>query len=129
MSNCSIINRVNEVIKNMSKGKFSYAFKVATTICCLIGLLTSFIGTNNIMSTLSYYTTLSNIVVLIFYISICLILPFKKNADKTQSYAQIKGAVVMIILEVRNSFVKRKIRSLRPDSFLCKDTNNMVVSN
>ena len=81
----------------MSKGKFSYAFKVATTICCLIGLLTSFIGTNNIMSTLSYYTTLSNIVVLIFYISICLILPFKKNADKTQSYAQIKGAVVMII--------------------------------
>ena len=81
----------------MSKGKFSYAFKVATTICCLVGLISSFIGSTNIMSTLSYYTTLSNIIVLIFYISICLILPFKKNADKTQSYAQIKGAVVMII--------------------------------
>lgn len=81
----------------MSKGKFSYAFKVATTICCLIGLSASFITSTNIYSTLAYYTTLSNIVVLLFYIALCVILPFKKNVVKTNAYAQLKGAVVMII--------------------------------
>lgn len=81
----------------MSRRKFSYAFKVATTACCLTGLLASFLTSSNVLSTFSYYTTLSNIVVLVFYIAICIILPFKKDADKTQSYAQIKGAVTMII--------------------------------
>lgn len=82
----------------MSKRKISFVFKIAIVICCMIGLISSIFETDSIIRMFSYYTTLSNIYVLVFYIItiICMI----KDKDYTNSnfYAFFKGSTIVIIV-------------------------------
>ena len=81
-----------------SRGKFSYAFKIATTVCCFIGLALNIFKAKSLSSLLSYFTIQSNILVFIFYLSIVVLLHFKVNIENSKIYHILKGVVLMGIL-------------------------------
>lgn len=80
-----------------SKRKISFAFKVATTVCCLTGVLSNLLRTTSIASILSFYTMQSNLFVLVFYLGYFIARKFNSNIEKTKLYHILKGATVMVI--------------------------------
>lgn len=80
-----------------SKRKFSFAFKIATTVCCLTGVLSNLLRTSSIASILSFYTMQSNLFVLTFYTGYFIARKFNPNVEKTRAYHILKGATVMVI--------------------------------
>lgn len=80
-----------------SQRKFSFAFKVATIVCCLIGVLSNLLKTTSIVSILSFYTMQSNLFVLTFYTGYFIARLFNPNVEKTKTYHILKGATVMVI--------------------------------
>lgn len=94
--------------------KFSFAFKVATTVCCLIGVLSNLSRTSSIASILSFYTMQSNLFVLVFYIGYFIARSFKPEFEKTRTYHILKGATVMVIFL---TFIVYNI-SLQPLDFI-----------
>ena len=80
-----------------SQRRLSFAFKVATTVCCLIGIMSNLVRTTSIASILSFYTMQSNIFVLLFYTLYIVIRIVNPNVDKSKTYHTLKGATVMII--------------------------------
>lgn len=79
------------------KRKISFAFKVATTVCCLIGVLSNLLRTTSIASILSFYTMQSNLFVLVFYCGYFITRKFNSHIEETKGYHILKGATVMII--------------------------------
>lgn len=96
-----------------AKRRFSDAFKAATIVCCLTGVLSNLIRTTSIESILSFYTMQSNIFVLLVYLGIVIIKRFKPNLETTDLYYFLKGATVMVIML---TFIVYVI-SLQPASF------------
>ena len=80
-----------------SKRKFSSAFMIITTVCCLIGIVISLASTKSLFGMFSYYTTQSNIYVLIVY-SILSIKLLTKKLKKNNTYYFFKGSCVSAIL-------------------------------
>lgn len=81
-----------------SKRKLSFAFKIATIICCLTGIVLNLTRTNEIATMLSYYTTQSNILVLILYVVSTFMLCVNSNADDTNLYHFLKGTALVTIM-------------------------------
>lgn len=79
------------------KRKFSFAFKVATIVCCLIGVLSNLLRTTSIASILSFYTMQSNLFVLVFYSGYFIARKFNSDIEQTKGYHFLKGATVMVI--------------------------------
>ncbi len=96
-----------------SKRRLSFAFKVATTVCCLIGVLSNLFHTTCLASVLSFYTTQSNLLVLVFYIGYFIARKINSKVEKTNTYHLIKGLVVMAIAL---TFIVYTI-SLQPNDF------------
>lgn len=96
-----------------SKRELSFAFKVATTVCCLTGVLSNLLRTTSIASILSFYTMQSNIFVLVFYIGYFISRAIKPDVEKTNAYHILKGATVMIIML---TFIVYTV-SLQPNDF------------
>lgn len=82
----------------LCKRIFSYAFKIAIIISCLIGILSNLFKTTSVQSILSFYTLQSNIFVLAFYISSLILLLLKKDLENNMKYHFFKGATLVIIL-------------------------------
>lgn len=96
-----------------SKRKLSFAFKVATTVCCMTGVLSNLLRTTSIASILSFYTMQSNIFILVFYIGYFIARAFNQNIEKSKAYHVLKGAAVMIIML---TFIVYTV-SLQPNDF------------
>lgn len=79
------------------KRTLSFAFKVATLACCLVGVLSNLIRTTSIISILSFYTIQSNLFVLVFYTGYFIVLKLNPNVEKTKTYHILKGATIMVI--------------------------------
>ncbi len=81
-----------------SKRKISFAFKITTIVCCLTGIVLNLIRTKEIATMLSYYTTQSNILVLILYLISIIMLCVNSKADDTKAYHFVKGTALVTIM-------------------------------
>lgn len=97
-----------------SRRRFSFAFRIATIVCCLTGVLSNLLRTTSIKGILSFYTMQSNLFVLFFFLGSILISKIKPNWEKTELYHFLKGAVTMVILL---TFVIYAV-SLHPSNFI-----------